>query len=98
MMHRFLRIAQFQLPSLLAFRTARIGKKNDEIKEVIRAIRFTSSSVKAATVEDKIFSERDYQELVDQRKCLDAQLKRMIDMEAALHAERREWQRRLGGK
>ena len=80
----------FQLMRLLHFRTARIVGKEGEIKEAISAIRVAADSVKTATVENKSFAERDYDELVDQRKSMDAQLRDLIEEKKALQADRRE--------
>ena len=71
---------RFQL-TLLAYRTARIVKKDAEIRNAAQAVQ---------TAEDKAFAKKFYQTLV-------GQLKDLVEEKKALQGDRRDWQQRLGG-
>lgn len=73
------------------FRTARIEVKEGEIRSA-------AALVQNANAVNKSFAERYYDELVDQRKSLAAQLKTLLDMEAALQAEHMERLNYIGGE
>ena len=90
-------MAQFQLMRLLDFRTARVVGKEGELKEVISAIRVAADSVKTAAAVNKTFAVKYYDELVDQRKSMEARLRDLVEENNALQADRRELQQRLGG-